>query len=279
MVLYLNKQSITKEHLNENSYIALAGFIEDGILHEIENSLQNKFQGMASPVLLKEVVQFPSGPVAYSYFFKTLPFVWAFERLDHPFNRFGSSLTAFGIMQFSNEQLNEVRAASQLSIYDYRNEDDYIIELKTRSSEDQLLLAKLPPQISLLETVKCVLNRYNNSEPKELSLMTSMIIPIINFDITRTYRELYNKQIISNNKRLNGSGLVLAKQRIRFKLDETGATVFSEGTMYAGSGVGHVIFDKPFLVLLKKSGSSMPYFALWIANSDLLTPYEQAEND
>jgi len=30
-----------------------------------------------------------------------------------------------------------------------------------------------------------------------------------------------------------------------------------------------MIFDKPFLVLLKRSDAKNPYFAMWVANSEL----------
>ena len=30
------------------------------------------------------------------------------------------------------------------------------------------------------------------------------------------------------------------------------------------------IFDKPFLVMLKREGREMPYFAMWVENTELL---------
>ncbi len=31
-----------------------------------------------------------------------------------------------------------------------------------------------------------------------------------------------------------------------------------------------MIFDKPFLILLERTNAPMPYFALWVDNSELL---------
>lgn len=31
-----------------------------------------------------------------------------------------------------------------------------------------------------------------------------------------------------------------------------------------------MIFDKPFLIMLKRAGAKSPYFALWVANVELL---------
>jgi len=35
-----------------------------------------------------------------------------------------------------------------------------------------------------------------------------------------------------------------------------------------------MVFDKPFLVLLKRVGAKTPYLALWVDNSELLVPYD-----
>jgi hypothetical protein len=36
---------------------------------------------------------------------------------------------------------------------------------------------------------------------------------------------------------------------------------------------GHqMIFDRPFLILMKQTKSDKPYFALWVGNASLLAP-------
>jgi len=35
-----------------------------------------------------------------------------------------------------------------------------------------------------------------------------------------------------------------------------------------------MIFDKPFLVVLRREGAKAPYFALWVDNAELLVPYD-----
>jgi hypothetical protein len=33
-----------------------------------------------------------------------------------------------------------------------------------------------------------------------------------------------------------------------------------------------MIFDRPFLILMKQAKSDQPYFALWVGNASLLVP-------
>ena len=65
---------------------------------------------------------------------------------------------------------------------------------------------------------------------------------------------------------------------MRFQLNEKGAILKSEAvTVYATMAMAptphhELIFDKPFLILLKEKDSPRPYFALWVGNSTLLVP-------
>ena len=70
-----------------------------------------------------------------------------------------------------------------------------------------------------------------------------------------------------------------AIQHTAFILDENGAEVESESTMTATTSTSipkemphpkNMIFNKPFLVVLKRKDSANPYFAAWIENSELM---------
>lgn len=73
----------------------------------------------------------------------------------------------------------------------------------------------------------------------------------------------------------------MAYQRTAFLLNENGAEVESEVAMDAEGGEDleteeekplpkAMIFDKPFLVFLKRNDSQYPYFAMLVANSEVL---------
>ena len=74
-----------------------------------------------------------------------------------------------------------------------------------------------------------------------------------------------------------GQRVMDARQLIQFRLDERGAVLISESAVVGKKGhyeykVGTrpFIFDKPFLLLLRHSVKTEPYFAAWIANSDFM---------
>jgi hypothetical protein len=66
-------------------------------------------------------------------------------------------------------------------------------------------------------------------------------------------------------------------QLVRFQLNEKGAILKSEAeitmraTMVFERPEPHImVFDKPFLILIKQTNSEHPYFALWVGNASLL---------
>jgi hypothetical protein len=68
-----------------------------------------------------------------------------------------------------------------------------------------------------------------------------------------------------------------ASQRIYFDLNEEGVTLESEAAMTFGCSAQppprprHImIFDKPFLIIMRRAGANQPYFATWIDNAELL---------
>jgi len=280
MVALLNKRAASREDLDPASYVAMAGVVGDGILSKIEMALREKFAGQASVELAPAPRALPADFwVAYAYLFKQLPFAWAFTRFDSSRLTFDNTeVVSFGISQFLPSQENEARMASQVAVLDHRNNDDFIIELKTRSKEDRLVLAKVPPAGTLRETIEEVRRRSAGSRAGKMESCEDLFIPVLNFDVMREYSEVYGRRITAKNPRVDGTEIVIAKQRIRFKLDETGAVLASESVWAGGLVPRSLIFDKPFLILLERRGAANPYFALWVANAELLVPSENSTN-
>ena len=68
-----------------------------------------------------------------------------------------------------------------------------------------------------------------------------------------------------------------AVQLTQFRLDEAGmelkTTTKLGGHAKDGGGGGEardLYFDKPFLLILKRTRSQRPYFVMWVASSDLM---------
>ena len=108
-------------------------------------------------------------------------------------------------------------------------------------------------------------------------------IPKMNYNIRRKYNELMAKKLIVKNPEIAQDLIVMsAEQSIRFQMDEEGVKLKSESTTTFGCSKSapepqpqHImIFDKPFLVLLKNSKADTPYFAMWVSNPELLVPWK-----
>ncbi|MGO9112611.1 MAG: hypothetical protein ACLP9L_25550 [Thermoguttaceae bacterium] len=103
-------------------------------------------------------------------------------------------------------------------------------------------------------------------------------MPKFNFDITRKYGELLGARLAITNPAVAKDLLILdAVQNTRFQMDEKGVKLRSESHISFGCGVEApptrnrvMIFDKPFLIMLRRSDAKMPYFTLWIGNAELL---------
>ena len=280
MVAILNRKSATKADLDEASYVALAGFVRDGIYGQIPKALERKFKGAARPHLLPNpaVAPRPQDIVAYAYFFKNLEFPTPFERLGEPLDFAGMRVDCFGIGR--EYKPDHHRLYPQVRILYYEGPDDFAVELRTKSVGDRVIFAKRRPGTTLLQTVTATEERIAASEPANAVTGDVLIVPKFNFDLTRSYNELIGRSLVVKNPAVAKDLVLLAAiQNIRFQMDEKGVRLRSESHMQFGCAAPalpqpeHVmIFDKPFMVVLKREGANAPYFALWVDNSELLVP-------
>ncbi len=214
MVRWLNRRAVTKADLDEASYVALAGQATStaaDIRQRIPDALARRFRGAASPEFLEVLDDVPSGwYVAYAYLLKELPFEWAFERMHFPMRFGGRKVEQFGIHEFQWEQENEAKAAQQVLVHDYQNRYDFVIELKTRSASDRLILAKVPPKATLAQAVAAVRSRLREDGMGTMPKTSDLLIPVIDLDVLRRYHE----------PTATPSLIREARQHIRFKLDE-----------------------------------------------------------
>ena len=280
MVKSLNKQLFTGDSLDHDSFVALAGFIRDNIHQRIQEQLRQTFQGKASPKYIPsfEQVARPQDIVAYAYLFKNLQFPVPFERLETPLIFQGAKVSCFGIgEEYKSEQ---ERMYSQVSIIDYRHADDFIIELKTTSTTDVLILAKVHPENTLAHLITTIQQRIaQSSSPIPAEPGDVLSVPKFNVDITRRYHELEKRVLVVENPDVPPDAVIVsALQNIRFQMNEEGVKLRSEAHIAIGCAAPYqpslryrMVFDQPFLLMLKQIDADVPYFALWVDNPELLT--------
>lgn len=276
----LNRREFTKAEIDEGSYVAMGGILTDDLASQIRSESRSKFGRGFKPQLVPN----PSGDPElffYASLSKNLAFDKHFQVSDHPM-RFGTNeVVAFGIERShlaNGDYVDTDPLWRQVRLLNFRTTNNFIIELKTKSENDTLILAKMTPQSTLAETVGEVLQRTKTAATPEADLV-KLLVPKMDFSLTRTYDELLGKHLaFGMTNRANTLQIVAADQITRFRLDERGALLESEARLVATAETPpqvrvDLIFDRPFLVQLQRVGARTPYFALWIDNAELLAPW------
>lgn len=275
IIKHLNASLITKENISEDSYVAMAGFAKDDIIKKINNALRKKFPYVAPNV--KEDFQTPNDIFIYAFLFKNIQFEYRFESLKEPiaFNSHGktTNVKVFGIKEYSEKKHKDI--GKQVEIFSFEDYSDFIVRLTSDTfKNDEIILAKIKPDKTLLETIKTVEKYIENNEPhhlyEDLYEDLSLQIPKFNFDIKHSYSELLGKFL--ENKGFEKNYIGKAIQDIVFKLDEKGVLLISDAKLplpYLSAPM-ELIFNRPFLIYLKEKDGEYPYFAMWVDNPELM---------
>jgi len=267
----MNKSPYRPEHIDD--WVLHAGFVEEGIIENINSSLQSKFG--ISETDLDQFKDEKDAIICYSRFQKALIFNYPFEELEWDFECNGESkrIKCFGVSKSGErEQTDELKARNQqVRVYDYRNPDDFIVRLEGKEENKEIILAKVQPNKTIKETLITVLVRMQLAAPEELIFLDEMVIPKINVNIEHSYDELSGQHL--SNPGWTEYFFARASQEIHFSLDETGAQGNATGEIVKIKGPQSTlyIFDKPFLVIMKEKDVAEPDLVMWIANTDYLT--------
>lgn len=271
----LNASPVNRGDLDESSFVALAGFGRDGILEKVRAALKEKFGGAASPKLLPQNVA-PDTILSYSYLFKNLAFEDPFIRREHPLAFSGGNVASFGLWRTERVE-NWAKIARQVSILSYRSPTEWTVELKTTGAGDRLVIARTEKRATLDATVAAALGAGGGATPLKMEERDTLIVPIMNFDITRRYREIEGSLVQGSRE----SGIVeSARQNIRLRLDEKGAVLKSEAAIAVATSAAvndrprEMVCDGPFVVVMMRAGSPRPYLALWVENPEVLVGFD-----
>lgn len=273
-VAILNKKAVSAKDLDDASYVALAGRLADGIYAKVDSALKAKFKGAAVPKLSRSrSIGRPQDIFAYAYLFKNLEFAIPFEDVAGPLSFKGQRVRCFGVDR-QKKAPQAMLAQVRVLAHDMAA-DTFILELVTKAKGDQLILAKVKPGKTLAETIAKVLDRAKAAAMTPMFEHDILMVPKLNFDVRRRYRELEGRPLMISNPNIAQDLMILgALQDVRFQLDEKGARLRSEGHIAIGCGgppMGRrFIFDDPFLILMKRKDAKNPYFAMWVDNAELL---------
>ena len=269
MMQMLNRRLTGAQDVSEDCYLAMAGTQEDDISDRVTQALSDKFDE-TSAIDLK--LNNPHDILIYTLLFKDINFAEEFERLENPIMfKQSTPVLAFGIKEFVLDE-SHIRAAEQVEVIYYNNDDDFIIRLRSRAQNDEIFLAKIPPLKTLAATSSYVLTQVNINRPQGLKEKDTLQIPIIEFDLVDWFLDLEGRCLQSRG--MEDFCIAKAIQAIKFRLVQNAPPY--ELLPFVGeekkiTKPRKFIFDKPFLLLLRQQGAGYPYFVFWVQNTELLT--------
>ena len=221
--------------------------------------------------------------IAKAEFSKSLPFDFKLQSYTNKLVFDNQKVTSFGVNGYDDyEKLKTVK------IIFYKNDNNFIIKLLPKEREHEIILFKTSESFNSIAEMTTEIKKLTEigiSEIKNdkinwkyyINEEDEIIIPKFNFNIETNYTSLEG-----NNFNTEKQNYIIEKawQRTAFILNESGAEIVSEAEIEVAAveeieeiekpKPKKMIFDKPFLILLKRTDSKNPYFGLWTTNTELM---------
>jgi hypothetical protein len=262
----LNGSRFDPQWIDAGSVFHASGTVGDGVLDRIDQGARAR--GNRSKLLgdLRKISK-SEDLVFYALLIKDLEF-------EKPFGKLGKwkvgkrSVPWFG---FTPEQQDTGDLREQVAVHHYAARNDFVIELRSKQTGDQLLLAKLPEAPATPAAAgMAVLKRLRADAPRA-EAADLLAVPNLVADEKVSFTELEGRTVPGTDRFVRG-----AMQTIDFRMDEKGVKLRSEAAITFGCSAQHrveprlMILDPPFAIVMKRANAPQPYFVAWIANADLL---------
>ncbi len=263
---YLNSND-SKGIIDSKHLLVRTGLSNPKIIQEINAELQYRFnKSFSLPYEIGE-----TDMVTFSFFSKQIDF---YSPLNDEFDK-------DEILRFKNKKVDffglkygwaNPTYKKQLRIHDYKSDDDFIFQIATKDNKDEIYFAKVEPKETLEKTYNYVMDRVRLDSISYLEELDQVRIPYINLKSTKHFTEIEGKRLL--NKGFDTYLFRQAVQLIDFNLTEKGISLESlaYGDAYEciATAQKKLIFDEPFLLIIKQQDSDKPYFLMWISNTELM---------
>ncbi len=261
MVEKFNNPAFTKNDLDKESYYVKSGYGQETV-ETINRESKKKFPSKSFRDLKMNLS--PIDIISYAYFLKEVEYETIFEKKDVTFNQ----KEIKGFYAEHESQRNNVK------IIKYENNDKFIVKLKLKDENDELILAKGYDMTNPQKVVNEV-NKNNKNYLPTIEEQDRFEVPKLHLDYHRNYTELLNKFLA--NQDFQDYFIAKMFENIKFDMDEKGARVENEGVigidfLAAPSRLKprNFILDKPYWVVMKRKDSLNPYFVLGVNNTELM---------
>jgi len=272
----LNAAEQSADDLESRSFYVAAGRINQGIINRIEKDMAAKFPSHSLPDF-SYIAAYPKGLLAYSYLIANVPFEYPYRQVRNDFiftdsQGIETNVGAFGAWGFGQRYKKMREQAEILYFIEDYNEPvsdlqikEFAIDLCKHSKPYQVVAAVIEPKDSLIQSLDYIHNQI--ADFKQSDNVDVLMVPEMFWEIDHRFEDLIGK-IVSNAD--PPMPIVEAKQSIKFKLDRYGAILESEATFAVSAIPRYFMFNRPFLVYMKKRDCEQPFFVMWVDNAELL---------
>ncbi len=279
----LNDNPDIRPTIPEECLFATSGWVLKGIVDEINKTLKERFPSKP-PVTFPGIVQ--ESFVTYAYLEASIRFALPYFQNREPLIFIDSAgkksnINSFGIRPQDDYAYYKLRKQTAI-LYSKRNEqyeiEEFAMDLCRASRPSQIVIAKMAPLRTLSATIDFVEQQASlTKKHKGIGPNDVLLVPDIYFSLTHHFAELEGK--VFNDEKLKGQRLDVAQQDILFRLDRSGAELKSESKMYCLPIPTYFVLDGPFLIYMKKRDVRMPYFAMWVDNTEFLQMWKTKMQD
>jgi len=298
----LNRAEFSPENIEYQSFFAAAGFLEEDIIAEIQDEMTQLFPTEPAPVFNDMNGLPPETIIAYSYLNADIEFEYPFYAGNNEFEFRDSNGTVTEVTSFctrsDSDSENMVREQVDVLYYkqgDQTSETEFAVDLCTYTNPYQVVLACVPQENTLGETVAVVERKIseftqdpNYEQMRKLRPAVtggrfgeqpaeSLIVPDVLYKLTHHFTELQGRAI--GNQPWLDQGYIMGKamQITDFSLGRTGSVLKLDEDIIVTSAtsVRRFHFDRPFLIYVKKRGpAASPFFVMWVDNAELMQEFQ-----
>jgi hypothetical protein len=297
----LNSAEFSDEDIEVESYLAMAGLLEEGIIEEIQDEMTQLFPSEPAPVF-DDMNELPLETIiAYSYLDANIEFSYPFYAGNNEFNFQDSNGTVTEVTSFCtrSDSDSENMVREQVDVLYYNKDEqtgqtEFAVDLCKYTNQYQVVLACVPQQENLGKTVDYVEREIseflldpNYEQLRKLKPAIiggrfgeqpadSLTVPDMFYKLTHHFAALEGKAI--GNQPWLDQGYIMGKamQVTNFALGRTGPVLKLDEDIVVTSAtsVRRFDFNRPFLIYIKKrEPMASPFFVMWVDNAELMQEF------
>lgn len=267
----LNRRSFPASIVDPAALAVVGGRGDDGVVARAAERWRSRFGAEATPPF--DAVG-PGDVVGAAALAKALPFERPFTVHPRPirFARGEEVVRAWGIKPWeSGPEASKI--AEQVRVYvpaDRKPGEKLpalIAEFTPRDAQERIVLAQLKPGATLAATWAAVDEVLRTWTADTVDPGSRLVVPTIRLDLAYRFAGLEGGAL----EGVADTRLARFQSRARFELSERGASVAAESVVICSLGLhAAAVFDRPFLVAMRRVGAPHPYLLLWVGNDAIL---------